>query len=103
MFSIYEIPLTSLPFLGFLEIKVPAFSGAKVFLILIGIFTQVGQTFLTFGYKLLPASKASTMSYIQVPLAALSGTFIFHENITYNFLFGSFLIFLAVIFVIKKS
>ena len=37
MSSICEIPLTSLPFLGFLEINVPAFSGSKVFLILIGI------------------------------------------------------------------
>ena len=99
-FPLFTVPL-SLPF-AFLNWTAPTLTN-WIILILIGIFTQVGQTFLTFGYKLLPASKASTMSYIQVPLAALSGTFIFHENITYNFLFGSFLIFLAVIFVIKKS
>ena len=99
-FPLFTVPL-SLPF-AFLNWTTPSLTNWMI-LILIGAFTQVGQTFLTFGYKLLPAGNAATMSYIQVPLAALSGAFIFHENITYNFLFGSFLIFLAVLFVIKKS
>jgi drug/metabolite transporter (DMT)-like permease len=43
------------------------------------------------------------MSYIQVPLAALGGLFIFHENISFNFIIGSLLIFIAILFVIKKS
>ncbi|MDA8753112.1 hypothetical protein N9N24_01265 [Candidatus Marinimicrobia bacterium] len=70
---------------------------------MIGLFTQLGQTFLTFGYRVLPAGKAATMSYIQVPLAALGGLFIFHENISFNFILGSLLIFIAILFVIKKS
>tara|TARA_B110000483_G_scaffold96339_1_gene118394 strand:- start:2770 stop:3384 length:615 start_codon:yes stop_codon:yes gene_type:complete len=72
-------------------------------LLLVGIFTQLGQTFLTFGYKLLPASTASTASYVQVPFSALAGAFIFHESISYNFIFGSFLILIAMLLIIKKK
>ena len=72
-------------------------------LFLVGIFTQLGQTFLTFGYKLLPASTASTASYVQVPFSALAGAFIFHESISYNFIFGSFLILIAMLLIIKKK
>jgi len=99
-FPLFTVPL-SLPF-ALLNWSTPSI-GNWIILLLIGVFTQIGQTFLTYGYKLLPASKAATMSYFQVPLAALSGAIIFHENITYNFLFGSLLILFAIIFVVKKS
>jgi len=98
-FPLFTVPL-SLPF-ALLNWSTPSFAN-WIILLLIGVFTQIGQTFLTYGYKLLPAGKAASMSYFQVPLAALSGAIIFHENITYNFLFGSFLILFAIIFVIKK-
>ena len=99
-FPLFTVPL-SLPF-ALLNWSTPSI-GNWIILLLIGVFTQIGQTFLTYGYKLLPAGKAATMSYFQVPLAALSGAIIFHENITYNFLFGSLLILFAIIFVVKKS
>ena len=98
-FPLFTVPL-SLPF-ALLNWSTPSFAN-WIILLLIGVFTQIGQTFLTYGYKLLPAGKAASMSYFQVPLAALSGAIIFHENITYNFLFGSFLILFAIIFVVKK-
>ena len=63
---------------------------------------QIGQTFLTFGYKLLPASKAAPTSYIQVPFSALAGAVIFYENISYNFILGSSVIFFAIFLIIKK-
>ena len=63
-----------------------------IVLILIAICTQMGQTLLTFGYKILPANKAATTSYVQVPFSALAGAVIFYENISYNFILGSIII-----------
>ena len=37
----------------------------------IGLFTQLGQTFLTIGLKNLPASEASTINYLQVLFLSL--------------------------------
>ena len=74
-----------------------------IVLILIGICTQLGQTFLTFGYRLLPASKAATTSFVQVPFSALAGAVIFYENISYNFILGSIIIFFAIFLIIRKG
>ena len=74
-----------------------------IVLLLVGICTQLGQTFLTFGYKLLPASKAAPTSYIQVPFSVLAGTVIFYENISYNFILGSIVIFSAIYLIINKG
>ena len=62
----------------------------------IGIFTQFGQLFLTFGYKLLPARKASSTSYIQVPFSIAAGVLIFNNPLTIHFIIGSLLIFLSI-------
>jgi len=74
-----------------------------IVLLLVGICTQLGQTFLTFGYKLLPASKAAPTSYIQVPFSVLAGSVIFYENISYNFILGSIVIFSAIYLIINKG
>ena len=42
-------------------------------------FTQLGQLFLTFGYQILPAGKASSTSYIQVPFSIIAGILIFND------------------------
>jgi len=69
---------------------------------MVGICTQLGQTFLTFGYKLLPASKAALTSYIQVPFSAIFGYILFFEQISYNFILGSILIFISIYIIINK-
>ncbi len=74
-----------------------------IVLLLVGICTQLGQTFLTFGYKLLPASKAAPTSYIQVPFSIMAGSVIFYENISYNFILGSIVIFSAIYLIINKG
>ena len=99
-FPLFTVPI-SLPF-TILNWSTPDFQ-TWVLLFLVGLCTQLGQTFLTFGYKLLPASNAATASYAQVPFAALAGFFIFYESISYNFIFGSFLIFLAILVIIRKN
>ena len=59
-----------------------------IVLIIVGICTQLGQWFLTFGYKLLPASKVAPISYAQVPFAVISGFLFFEEGIYLNFIVG---------------
>ena len=75
---------------------------AWVFLLLVGIFTQSGQFFLTHGYKELPAAQAAPLSYIQVPIATVIGLLLFDEKITMTFILGSLMILLSIFIVITK-
>ena len=63
----------------------------------IGLFTQVGQTFLTIGLKNLPASEASTINYLQVLFGSIWGILFFSEVININFLLGALLVLLGTI------
>ena len=68
-----------------------------VWIIGIGLFTQLGQTFLTIGLKNLPASEASTINYLQVLFGSIWGILFFSEIININFIIGSFLVLLGTI------
>ena len=61
----------------------------------IGLFTQLGQTFLTIGLKNLPASEASTINYLQVLFGSIWGILFFNEIININFLLGALLVLLG--------
>ena len=63
----------------------------------IGLFTQLGQTFLTIGLKNLPASEASTINYLQVLFGSIWGILFFNELININFLLGALLVLLGTI------
>ena len=63
----------------------------------IGLFTQIGQTFLTIGLKNLPASEASSINYLQVIFASIWGFLFFSEIININFLLGASLVLLGTI------
>ena len=63
----------------------------------IGLFTQLGQTFLTVGLKNLSASEASTINYLQVVFGSIWGILFFNELININFLIGAFLVLLGTI------
>ena len=63
----------------------------------IGLFTQLGQTFLTIGLKNLPASEASTINYLQVVFGSIWGILFFKEIINVNFLLGASLVLLGTI------
>ena len=73
----------------------------------IGFFTQLGQTFLTVGLKNLPASEASSINYLQVLFGSIWGVLFFSEMININFLFGASLVLLGTIIsttkIIKKA
>tara|TARA_B100000886_G_scaffold158349_1_gene107933 strand:+ start:312 stop:1025 length:714 start_codon:yes stop_codon:yes gene_type:complete len=74
-----------------------------IYLILIGICAQIAQYFLTYGYKLLPAGKASLTGYVQVPFSVLAGYLFFGDKITYGYFIGSFMIFASVILMVKAT
>jgi drug/metabolite transporter (DMT)-like permease len=63
----------------------------------IGLFTQLGQTFLTIGLKNLPASEASIINYLQVVFGSIWGILFFREIINLNFLLGASLVLLGTI------
>jgi drug/metabolite transporter (DMT)-like permease len=73
----------------------------------IGLFTQLGQTFLTVGLKNLPASYASTINYLQVLFGTIWGILFFNEIINIKFLLGASLVLLGTIIsttkIIKKT
>ena len=99
-FPLFTVPL-SLPF-TIIHWSEPSLN-TWAYIFMVGLCTQLGQTFLTFGYRLLPASKAATTSYIQVPFAALSGFLIFNEDISTNFFLGSLMIFTAILLIADKE
>jgi drug/metabolite transporter (DMT)-like permease len=73
------------------------------YLFFVGLFTQFGQLFLTYGYKQLPAMKAAPISYIQVFFATIIGIVFFDEKLTFNFLMGSIIVFFSIILVMSNG
>ena len=69
----------------------------------IGLFTQLGQTFLTIGLKVLPATKASTINYLQVLFGSIWGILFFNEIININFFLGALLVLLGTIISTTKK
>lgn len=67
------------------------------FIILLGLFTQIAQVFMTKSYKMEQASKVSIVNYLGIAIAALVGWFGFSEEVTMTSLFGIAVIFLSVI------
>ena len=68
-----------------------------VWILGIGLFTQLGQIFLTKGLKNLPASEASTINYLQVLFGSIWGILFFSEIINLNFILGASLVLLGTI------
>ena len=98
-FPLFTVPM-SLPLL--LSNWVHPTLGEWGFLLLVGVCTQLGQFFLTHGYKELPAAKAAPLSYVQVPFAMIMGAIIFEEVISLTFIIGSLLVLLSIFIVMLK-
>ena len=73
-----------------------------IWIIGIGFFTQLGQTFLTIGIKNFPASEAASINYLQVLFGSIWGILFFSEIININFLLGAFLVLLGSIISTSK-
>ena len=78
-----------------------------VWIIGIGLFTQLGQIFLTIGLKNLPASEASIINYLTLFFRGILGIMFFSEIINTNFMLGALLVLLGTLIsttkIIKKT
>ncbi len=93
-FPLISVPI-ALPFL-FSSGVIPV--GVEwVWLIGIGIFTQLGQIWITEGLTLIPAAQASSINYVQVLFASTWGIILFAEKLNDWTIIGSFFILVATI------
>ncbi len=92
---VHYFPLVSVPIcLPFLITQgVLPSSQEWIWLIGIGLFTQIGQQCITKGLSLLPAANASAISYSQVLFATIWGVFLFSETINFYIIAGSICVF----------
>ena len=97
-------PLVSLIILFpiILIIWVPPNWNELIWIIGIGIFTQLGQTFLTVGLKNLTASEASAINYLQVLFGSIWGFLFFSEILNINYYLGALLVLLGTIMTTTK-
>jgi drug/metabolite transporter (DMT)-like permease len=69
----------------------------------VGLFTQLGQIGITNGLLGMPAARATAMSYVQVPLAALWGWLWFQEPLDPDTATAATLVLLATLLSLKRS
>jgi len=81
---VFYFPLVALPLTLPLVLLHPVLPTAMelLWLVGVGLFTQLGQIGLTKGLTALPAARATAMSYAQVPFAALWGMLFFGEGLS---------------------
>ncbi len=87
------ITLTPFVFINWITPQIDDF----IWILGIGLFTQLGQTFLTLGLKNLKASEASSINYLQVLFGSIWGIYIFGETIKLKFIIGSIFVLLGTI------
>ncbi|WP_225323068.1 DMT family transporter [Synechococcus sp. RSCCF101] len=96
---VFYFPLVSVP------IVLPAVLGNFVmpigsdwlWLLGVGVFTQLGQVWITRGLTLLPAARATAISYVQVVFASLWGVWLFAEPIDGWMVSGAAVVLLATV------
>ena len=85
-FPFVSVP-TTLPF--FWGVAVWPTAMQWVWLLGVGLFTQLGQIWLTEGLAALPAARATSINYVQVVFASLWGVIFFAEPVTATVVFGA--------------
>lgn len=88
-FPVLSIPLT-LPMV--IRNGVLPMGGEWLWLLGIGVFTQLGQIWVTRGLSLMPAAQATSINYIQVVFAALWGYLWFAEGLSLWIVIGGILV-----------
>ena len=102
---IYYFPLVSIPLsIPFVINDFVLPTGTDWFWIIgIGIFTQIGQLFITEGLTLLPAGQATSLNYSQVIFASIWGVLIFQDTITSSVYVGGICVLISTIISISAS
>ncbi len=102
---IYYFPLISIPFsIPFLINNFVMPMGIDwLWIIGIGLFTQIGQLCITEGLRLIPAGQATSLNYSQVIFASLWGVLIFKEPMTITIYFGGLCVLISTIISIKST
>ena len=88
-FPLVSVPIT-LPFI-FIQGVMPT-TIEWIWILGIGLFTQIGQILITEGLSLLPAGLASSINYTQVIFASLWGVIIFSETLDLYIFVGAILV-----------
>ena len=93
-FPLVSIPL-SLPFL-FNNFVLP--TGTDwIWILGIGLFTQIGQLCITEGLRLIPAGQATSLNYSQVIFSSIAGVLIFQETLSIQIYLGGFCVLISTI------
>ncbi|MDM7938048.1 MAG: DMT family transporter [Cyanobium sp. CZS 48M] len=94
---VFYFPLMALPLsLPLVLLQPVAPTAAELgWLLGVGVFTQLGQIALTYGLMGMAAARATAISYVQVPLAALWGVWWFGETVPARAGFSALLVLLA--------
>ncbi|MHA2940111.1 DMT family transporter [Vibrio sp. RC27] len=97
---IFYFPLVALPFSLFMmgdSFVMPDFN-LTILLVLVGVFTQMGQFGLTKAMKTLTAGNASALGYIQIVFTTIIGIVVFNEiPVGWTYLGGALIIIGALI------
>ncbi len=96
---IYYFPLVSIPIsLPFIINNFVLPTGTDwIWIIGIGIFTQIGQLCITEGLRLIPAGQATSINYSQVIFSSVWGVVIFQEAISSEIYLGGFCVLISTI------
>ncbi|MEN9768099.1 MAG: hypothetical protein RLZZ32_2059 [Cyanobacteriota bacterium] len=102
---VFYFPLVGLVMTAPLVLLQPVMpSGWEVLaLVGVGLFTQLGQIGITKGLLGMPAARATAMSYVQVPLAALWGWLWFQEPLDPDTATAAALVLLATLLSLRRS
>jgi drug/metabolite transporter (DMT)-like permease len=102
---VFYFPLVALPLSLPLVALNPVLPTASelLWLIGVGVFTQVGQVYLTRGLTALPAAQATAISYVQVAFAGLWGWLVFGESIDGWTVAGAVLVLAAMLVSLRRS
>lgn len=96
---IFYFPLVSIPVTGLITLYnwVLPVSIDWVFLLLVGILTQLGQFYMTKSYQSEELSKVSVISYIGIIFALCYGFLFFDEHYTFAAYLGMLMVLLGVV------
>lgn len=72
-------------------------------LFILGLFSVIGHTFITYAYSIAPAVVVSPMFYTMIVWGALFGSYFFNESINTNLWLGTPLIVLSGLYIIYRE